>query len=803
MNRESFMTIDKSGRIELLKLPFNNVLSLEPLIDYWKERANDNNILHAGVLSPLIERMEKTQELRGEISDIAVIKKHADIVDVLMSSIYPLAQRHNQIAASIAPFEFKVFYSTEQYDAIVGLTEEELAARFLEYKSKAIFTKTLKAYSFILQQLYGIENKFEYPMVFNLTDNETGLEKFYQLTFDLSFMKVVLTGEKPVLTDNCISELLESPANLKLWMEKLPPERFEIHGFTTITAIDVTHQQVLSQLKNDLLERDAIVSYERFSELENKLKSYFGSTNIRLGLAYLPEKENALQTGYTVGNSFILSDSCMFSCEDLGKSIYTEAFKTGKIKLIENLEKYEDASKVEREILKLGVKNIIIAPLKDGEEVFGVLEIGSTVPGELTPYDKFRVKEILSLFSVAIKRGQEERQNKIQALIKEECTAIHPVVEWRFVQAAVKLMKDRVSNRNTPMETIVFNDVYPLYGVSDIRNSSNHRNEAIRDDLTDHMNMVQEIISVASKLQPLPFLDEMDFRLSNYLQSISQGLNSGDEVTIIEFLNSEVAGVLAHLKSQHKSLEEVIDKYEKNLDPKLKSFYKRRKDYELSVSTLNETISNFLDEAEVEAQNMFPHYFEKYKTDGVEHGIYIGASMVNDRTFDMMYLHNLRLWQLITMCETARRTERLLPELLIPLEASHLILVQDTPLSVRFRYDEKKFDVDGTYNIRYEIMKKRIDKAIIEGTSERLTQPGKIAVVYSQNKEAAEYVKYIEYLHAKGYLEKETEYLDLESMQGINGLKAIRVSVNLNEDRKAINSNEVNIVLESVRESVN
>ena len=83
-----------------------------------------------------------------------------------------------------------------------------------------------------------------------------------------------------------------------------------------------------------------------------------------------------------------------------------------------------------------------------------------------------------------------------------------------------------------------------------------------------------------------------------------------------------------------------------------------------------------------------------------------------------------------------REAEALKDRLKVPLDTAHLILVQHTPLSIRFRFDEKRFDVDGTYNMRYEIVKKRIDKALIKGTHERLTQPGKIAIVYSQPKEA-------------------------------------------------------------------
>ena len=103
--------------------------------------------------------------------------------------------------------------------------------------------------------------------------------------------------------------------------------------------------------------------------------------------------------------------------------------------------------------------------------------------------------------------------------------------------------------------------------------------------------------------------------------------------------------------------------------------------------------------------------------------------------------------------------------------------MQTHPLSIRFRLDEKHFDVDGAYNIRYEIMKKRIDKATLKGTEVRLTQPGKIAIVYSQAREAQEYREYIEFLTASGYLTGEVEELELEDLQGVTGLRALRVTV--------------------------
>ena len=68
---------------------------------------------------------------------------------------------------------------------------------------------------------------------------------------------------------------------------------------------------------------------------------------------------------------------------------------------------------------------------------------------------------------------------------------------------------------------------------------------------------------------------------------------------------------------------------------------------------------------------------------------------------------------------------------------------------------------------------------MIRGTSERLTQPGKIAIVYSQKQEGAEYLEYIDYLQTAGFLQAEAEEVDLEDLQGAQGLKALLVTVNL------------------------
>jgi hypothetical protein len=121
--------------------------------------------------------------------------------------------------------------------------------------------------------------------------------------------------------------------------------------------------------------------------------------------------------------------------------------------------------------------------------------------------------------------------------------------------------------------------------------------------------------------------------------------------------------------------------------------------------------------------------------------------------------------------------EDLQTDLPVPLTTAQLIFTYSNPLSIRFRMDEKQFDVDGAYNVRYEILKKRIDKALIEGTDERLTQAGKVAIVYLQEKDKQEYLEYADYLISEGYITEEIEDLKIGKLQGVQGLRALRFTV--------------------------
>src|SRR4030095_12599044 len=187
-------------------------------------------------------------------------------------------------------------------------------------------------------------------------------------------------------------------------------------------------------------------------------------------------------------------------------------------------------------------------------------------------------------------------------------------------------------------------------------------------------------------------------------------LNSDDETGIVGFLRANVESLFDHLVKFGTDVRARIELYRGALDARLGVVYRRRQLFEESVTRISGAISALLERQDRAAQAMFPHYFEMQKTDGVDYQIYVGPSLLEDGRFDPICLKNLRLWQLILTCGIAVRAHQLRDQLPVPLETTHLVLVQHTPRSIRFRFDEKRFDVDGAYDVRYEIVKKGIDK---------------------------------------------------------------------------------------------
>jgi GAF domain-containing protein len=760
--------------------PFKTALSFKKLIDYWKYKTQSKNKVFGGFAEEIIQILESKPELHEPIKDIAVLEENKEVIMTMMSTVFPFAFWDKQACAATVPFSMKAFHASERFRELFTDEHGYINLQNLNIQDTVFHNgKTVGAFVAILKNVYKLNVNMEFPMIYKYIEPGTGLERYYKMNFAEEFVDLVVKDPVKPLTEEEKRIIMMNLTDVNLLKTIIPVDNFEIQGFMVINAIDITGPEIISALKFALIERDAIVSKAGFENIEQKLRSLLKIPGLRLGVTAIPgDSEQLFKYGTKIGHSFILNQRCIKSCDSLEGSVYETLFDEDRPFIVDNLETYPGKTMVEEELLAQGIRNILLAPLIYNGETVGILELASPEAGSINLLNALKLQEVLPLFAVALARNMEELNNKVQSVIKEKCTAIHPSVEWRFREAALNLIMKENSGEVTEFEDIVFNEVYPLYGLSDIRNSSVQRNNSIREDLITNLNMANEIIHVARSYKPIAALDEMGYRIGKQIEAINFGLSSGDEAQILGFLKNQIEPLFNHIKSYDPEVKKYIDKYTASIDSKLGFIYKKRKDFEESVTRLNDVIANYIDAEQDKVQAVFPHYFEKYKTDGVDHSIYVGASLAENGRFNKIYLRNLRLWQLMMMCGIVKKTAMLKNTLSTPLETAQLILVQDIPLSIKFHLDQKKFDVDGAYNIRYEIMKKRIDKAEIRGGEERLTQPGKIAVVYSQQSEANEYYEYLDYLQALDLIDKNIEQYDLEELQGVQGLKALRVTVN-------------------------
>ena len=779
------------------ELPFQVQINFKKLINWWKEQAAMPDSFESDRAKEVLNRIEKTPELSKPFDDFNLVEKYQDEVHLLLSPFFPSLTTTNEIKAAGIPFKPILFNLTKRLANILEGSQGDVLIPESSSDLIYIFSSIT-----ILNGYYKANVSLSPNLFFNIRDRQTQIVRRYRAFVNADFTEIIPSPAARPLSEKEIYELTNNFGNTELWKKKIPPNSFCFEGFTILTLFDVTHDESVSALKFDLIKKDSLTSPDIVEQIQENLGAMLNIPKLRTGfISYNKEREMLQSIGF--GNSIVLSDKTNIKIDDAFCNQSNQfMFEKNQPFVFQNIDEKKPAENILiKKLTKLGVKSYLAMPLFYNDELIGILEVGSQEPNVLNTITVYKLQEVISLFTIAMKRSQDEMKNQIDAIIRQKCTAIHSTVAWRFIEAAEKFLELKLNVDEDKMEDIVFANVFPLYGQTDIHGSSIERNLSIQSDLIEQLSLAKNILNLSVKKFGLPVYKDLRFRVDRYIQQLGQELSAGDENVVLEFLKKEIYPVFNYLHSQNTEIHEALQHYENQLDPLLGLLYKKRKNYDESVKLINENISAYLDKAQQSAQTMFPHYFEKYKSDGVEHNLYIGQSMVNNKKFHQLYLQNLRLWQLIITCEIENEIHRLKPRLKTKLDVCSLILVHSQPLSIRFRMEEKKFDVDGAYNARYEIIKKRIDKAVVKETGERLTQPGKIAIIYSNEKEAKEYMNYIHYLQFINYISSDIETLTLKDLQGMTGLKALRVSILYNKSG-AIKESKAVELLKDTRSSL-
>ncbi|XLS28763.1 GAF domain-containing protein [Flavobacteriaceae bacterium M23B6Z8] len=756
--------------------PLQIKISFKKLLDVYEKQKDSENDCLAQKAQHILAVAAKVPELADGFDDDTLLDTYKKEIDTILQDAFSDVLTQNEIKAATIPFENLFFSTSKRFEKIIQDAGADFELKIRNMPESHLY---ILACSVILKFHYGVDMDFKRPLFFDIPDAK-GLMRHYRIMYNADYTEIIPTEKAVDITDEDIKLLMDSFDNLDLWKEKFPPESWICRGFVISNMFDVTVDNSISELKSNLLALNT--DDKDFSESFEKIfQSIYNSKNIKVGFAAYDEFSHKFEHAPKKDiSSFLLNEEDEIACKDaLCSSSFKTLFDKKTYFSVADVEKYyklSNASPPYKNLYEQGFNSAILAPILNEDKLLGVLELVSTKPFELHSVNANKLEDVMPYLVTSIISSIAEEMNQIDAIIQHECTSIHESVYWKFENEARKFLRAQQRGEQPVFNEVVFKDVFPLYGQIDIRNSSIARNESIQKDLLIQLNLVSDIFVMAGKQESLPIYDEINFRIKNYLTDLRESIETSSEQKIIDFLVEEIHPVLDHLASQSKELEELVSSYYGHLNND-KAVYKYRKDYDDTVNIINKKLARVIDEKQKEAQAMFPHYFERYKTDGIEHNMYIGASISQHKKYSNIYLQNLRLWQLKTMCEMENVFYNMQPELPVKLGVASMIFVHSDTLSVRFRMDERQFDVDGTYNARYEVVKKRIDKAFIASSTERITKEGMIAIVYSSKKHEKEYLRYVELLHAQNIVSKDTEIHEVEPLQGVSGLKVMLVKV--------------------------
>ncbi|WP_218849791.1 hypothetical protein [Winogradskyella vidalii] len=753
--------------------PFKVNISLRLLKDKFIDLLDSNNASIQTQAKQALELFEKYPVLSKGSSSIEDFLKYKPVIDQIMSYLFPSALSENEIKAAVSPYTSEVIYCSSRLEQIISnaeVSESIFNELYKDYEDSF----DLLTYAIILNIHYKFNVDFERPKTLSIID-KNGNRKRYRVAFNADFLDIYPNENAIEITEDILDELLSNANNLEIWRKYFPKESWTIEGFGIVNLIDTSLDERIDDFKTHLIEPNS----ESFQYLIEDIRRIFNIPDLQLG-SYSVEHDKIISPLDRNFNMLTLAQGddvsiSEYACEHINCQLFKD-FKPLVISNIETYHKQTNGNRLSETLLKKGLKSVALIPVSINGELGFIIELAAFKPNQLNAINMVKLDSILPFIISYSKRTFSEYQNEISAIIQQECTAIHPAVQWRFEEEANKYMQERNYGENPVFKEIVFKDVVPLFGQIDVVGSSNARNEAIRIDLTKQLEKSKTLLQNRIKIN-LPFYEQLIFQIDKYLLELKENFHTNSEQEINIFFEKQLFPLFEYFQSNSKNSKDV-DEFLKTIDKTTSNLYDARKAYDTTIEKGNKALSSFLDQQQTKAQEIFPHYFEKFKTDGIEHNLYIGQSISKHLNYHPTVLYNLRLWQLQVVCEMEAMYYDKQKEFPLQLEVASLILAYDVPITIRYRIDEKQFDVDGAYNVRYEMIKKRIDKAHIKNTNERLTQPHKLSVVYSSNIMEKEYLAYFEFLQAKNYIGNDIEIVELEELQGANGIKAIRVSIN-------------------------
>ncbi|KIC93502.1 GAF domain-containing protein [Flavihumibacter solisilvae] len=762
--------VDMSERMQF-QFDLDTMISFKPFIDYLGQCEMQEGSIKRELYQRALRAFSACKVYDQDIP-LEAAAQYQELFEFVYACVTPTLESEKKLSWGLClPLNPTFFYGTDKlYQFFSDALSNRYFSDMFDKKDEALREERMRTiYLLILEKLYHFK-PFTKEQALNNTRDAQQLPSHFMARIDTRFISVRPKQQLPSLDLRRVQALLNEGGGYEIFERFVPMHQFAFRGIGIISIEDITSNQAINNIRNTITICVPGNEDEVYRIVSQSLKMLLQDKEIDFGMVPVMQLNGKPVLGSGQARMSLLATH-WHRMQD---------YLNNPIPLIFTDIREEDVSKYRfLEPLKDdGICSLALIPITHNNILVGITEVFTHHPVKFTPSILPLIEPVLPILGQLYRFYLDQLEWEVVATIRNKFTSLLPAVQWKFNEAAWKYLLHKQGNDDADIEPIAFRNVYPLYGAIDVRNSTMERNMAIKADFHSQLSALDALLESLNTGHDTALLDEILFKCRHMLDATSgEMLTINDESRISNFLSTEVRPLLQHLKNEDETHVPAIDEFMALSDDMHDSTFANKYNFEQSMKLLNDAINKYIESENEKMQKAYPFYFEKFRTDGIEYNIYIGQEITPSKAFNRFHLKNLRIWQLNSMVSIVKMTRDLKAQLPHPLATTQLIFVHNHPIDISFRTDERKFDVEGAYNIRYEMVKKRIDKVHVLGNGERLTQPEKIAIIYFNRRDIDDYIGFIQYLQEKKLLCHEVEQLDLEELQGISGLKAIRVTV--------------------------
>ncbi len=449
--------------------PFRCRLNFRLLIDHLNGSFAHQDV-SSHIKSSWSENLEKVlkeaPELLDPIDDMEILARRRKSVLQLMSLMFPPVVQDNEMICASIPGTFYPVFATSLFRKTFLNEDNTFKNLGASEKESIRQARMIRSYLFILDKFFNIECDGNYPVISRVPDPETGLDRYFRLESDFRFTEAYAKKTLPEYSEKELAGIRENYSEPDVLKQMIRPDDFELQGLTIIRPVDITRSEVLIALGNDLTDKESVNSAKGFIRLQQRLRTYFRIPDLKVNLTVIQnEKVMLLNSGKQIKHQCIFADSSHANLSEFNGTPYEKAFRERKIIRISDVQKCNGFLDTKKSFYPHDIRSLMIAPLVYEGKCLGALTVGSPRAGELCPVNALFMTQVQPLFAITINRTLEDLENRIENVIKEQFTAIHPVVEWRFRKTVLNKMESLHEKKTAAgYDTINLRKVYPVYG---------------------------------------------------------------------------------------------------------------------------------------------------------------------------------------------------------------------------------------------------------------------------------------------------------------------------------------------------